>query len=116
MLLASDVELLPSLQSATPTLLGLLLLVGTLGTLGHLMLVLAFGLAPTATLMPFMYVQIAFAAAVGWLVFRHSPDGWGWIGMAVVALCGGASAWLNVREAAQRHQPLSAVSVDSAID
>jgi drug/metabolite transporter (DMT)-like permease len=116
MLLASDVELLPSLLSATPTLLGLLLLVGTLGTLGHLMLVLAFGLAPTATLMPFMYVQIAFAAAVGWLVFRHSPDGWGWIGMAVVAVCGAASAWLNVREAAQRHQPLSAVSVDSAID
>ena len=41
---------------------------------------------------------------------------WGWVGIGVIAACGAASAWLNVREAAQRHTPLSAVSVDSIVD
>ena len=116
LLLASDVPLRATLQDATGLQIGLLLAIGTLGTLGHLMLVLAFGLAPTATLMPFMYVQIAFAAAVGWLVFRHAPDGWGWVGMAVVAVCGAASAWLNVREAAAARAPVSAFGADTIVD
>lgn len=115
-LLASDVELWPSLQAAPASAWGLLLLIGALGTLGHLMLVLAFGLAPTATLMPVMYTQIGFAALVGWLVFAHAPDGWGWLGMAVVAVCGAGSAWLNVREAAAARAPVSALGADTIID
>jgi drug/metabolite transporter (DMT)-like permease len=75
---------------------GWLLLVGALGTLGHLMLIVALGVAPTATLMPFAYAQIAVAAVLGWLVFRHLPDGWALVGMSVIAACGAASAWLNV--------------------
>jgi drug/metabolite transporter (DMT)-like permease len=116
LLLASEVPLRATLQDASALQIGLLLAIGTLGTLGHLMLVLAFGLAPTATLMPFMYVQIAFAAAVGWLVFRHAPDGWGWLGMAVVSVCGAASAWLNVREAAASRAPVTALGADTIAD
>jgi drug/metabolite transporter (DMT)-like permease len=116
LLLASEAPLRATLQAATPGQIGLLLAIGTLGTLGHLMLVLAFGLAPTATLMPFMYVQIAFAAGVGWLVFRHAPNEWGWIGMGVVSVCGAASAWLNVREAAEARAPVSALGADTIID
>ena len=115
-LLASDVELLTSLQAAPASAWGLLLLIGALGTLGHLMLVLAFGLAPTATLMPVMYTQIGFAALVGWLIFAQAPDGWGWLGMSVVAVCGAASAWLNVREAAAARAPVSALGADTIID
>lgn len=115
-LLASDVDLLPALQAAPASAWGLLLLIGALGTLGHLMLVLAFGLAPTATLMPVMYAQIGFAALVGWLVFSQAPDGWGWLGMAVVAVCGAGSAWLNVREAAAARAPVSALGADTIID
>ena len=116
LLAASSVELAPTLRDAAPQHLALLLLIGTLGTSGHLMLVLAFRLAPTATLMPFMYAQLGMAVIVGWLVFRQAPDFWGWVGMAVIAACGAASAWLNMREAAQRQQALSAVSVDSIVD
>lgn len=116
MLLASSVDLAPSLQAARPEHLVLLLLVGVLGTSGHLMLVMAFRLAPTATLMPFLYAQLGMAVLVGWLVFRQSPDAWGWVGIAVIAVCGAASAWLNVREAAEKHKPMSAVSVDSIVD
>lgn len=116
LMLASPIDLLPALRDAAPLYLGLLLLIGTLGTTGHLMLVLAFGLAPTATLMPFIYAQIGFAAAISWLVFRAAPDGWGWLGMAVIAVCGAATAWLNMREAAKRLQPVSALSADSVAD
>jgi drug/metabolite transporter (DMT)-like permease len=115
-LLLSDVELGPVLAGAAPSTLVLLLAIGTLGTLGHLLLVLAFGLAPTATLMPFMYAQIAFAALAAAWAFGHAPDGWAWLGMAVVAVCGAGSAWLNVREAAQARAPVSALGADTIID
>jgi hypothetical protein len=67
--------------------------------------------------MPFMYVQIALAALAGLArLRRHAPDGWGWIGMAVVAVCGAASAWLNVREAAAARAPVSALGADTIVD
>src|SRR5207245_7826227 len=95
--------------------IAVMLAVGLLGTIGHLLLILALGLAPTATLMPFVYVQIVSAAASGWLVFRHAPDGFGWIGMGVVAVCGAASAWLNVREMSQKRL-VSAVEANTITD
>ena len=70
---------------------------GLLATVGHLFLILALGRARTATLMPFLYVQIAFAALIAWLVFDHVPDHWAWVGMAVIAACGATSAGLNMR-------------------
>lgn len=115
-LLASDIDLQPVLAGAAPSTLVMLLAIGTLGTLGHLLLVLAFGLAPTATLMPFMYAQIAFAAMASAWAFGHAPDGWAWLGMAVVAVCGAGSAWLNVREAAAAKAPVSALGADTIID
>jgi len=82
---------------------GLLALIGLLGTSGHLFLIFALGLAPTGTLMPFVYVQIAVAAAIGWFVFGHAPDGYAWLGMAVLSVSGALAAWLNVREAQARN-------------
>ncbi|MDE2397665.1 MAG: DMT family transporter [Burkholderiales bacterium] len=76
---------------------GWMLLIGLFGTVGHLILILALRLAPPATLMPFVYAQIAAAALLGWLVFSTLPDAWGWVGMAVIAACGASSAWLNLR-------------------
>ncbi len=108
LLAASAVDLGAVWRQASAVQIGLLLLVGALGTGGHLMLVVAYGLAPPSTLMPFVYVQIASAALLGWLAFRQLPDAWGWAGMAVIAACGAASAWLNVRRA-------PASFVDSAV-
>jgi drug/metabolite transporter (DMT)-like permease len=99
-----------------PTTLGLMLMAGMFGTTGHMLLILALGLAAASTLMPFIYAQIAVAAAIGWLVFDHLPDGWSWVGMAVVAACGAATVWLNVREAAARRQPTSTVQADTLGD
>lgn len=113
-LFAGGADLL-AVRDATPAQWALLLVAGVLGTAGHLMLIFAFGLAPTATLMPFLYLQLAFAAAVGWLVFRQMPDAWGFTGILVIGACGAASAWLNARES-QARRPPSPLDLDSAVD
>jgi drug/metabolite transporter (DMT)-like permease len=112
-LLTSSLDIDGVLAAAPALQLALLVAIGALGTAGHLLLIMSLGRAGTATLMPFLYTQIAFAALVGWLVFRAAPDFWGWLGMAVIAACGAASAWLNVRE---RQQPESAVVADTIAD
>jgi drug/metabolite transporter (DMT)-like permease len=90
-------ELLAFFASADLGKAGLLLLIGVLGTVGHLLLIMAFSKAGTASLMPFTYAQIGFAALMSWLFFSHTPDYWAWIGMAMIAASGGATAWLNIR-------------------
>jgi len=75
-----------------------LVLMGMMATLGHFLLILAYGRAPAATLTPYMYVQIGFAVLGGWVVFSHVPDQWTLTGMGMVALCGAVGAWLTLRE------------------
>ncbi|WP_242671341.1 DMT family transporter [Hylemonella gracilis] len=75
-----------------------LVLMGLTGTIGHFALIQAYRRAPASTLMPLMYVQIAFAMFAGWIVFGHFADGWGLLGMLLIASCGAASAWLALRE------------------
>ncbi len=116
LLLASAADPLDALMAAPTTLVAALVAVAILGTSGHLLLILALSKAPASTLMPFQYVQLAVAALAGYLVFGLAPDGWSWIGMAVIGVCGAASAWLNVRAAADRHRPVSAVQVDTVAD
>lgn len=86
-----------AISAAPAWALGLALLLGLLGTGGHLLLILAFGVAPAATLMPFSYLQIGFATLIGAAMFGRWPDGWSLAGMAVVAASGAATAWLNAR-------------------
>jgi drug/metabolite transporter (DMT)-like permease len=115
LLAISGIDVAGTLQSANAWHLALILGIGVLGTIGHLLLILALGMAPTATLMPFIYIQIGLAAIVSWLVFRHVPDGWAWVGMGVVAGCGAASAWLNFRDA-QGLRSHSVVAADTLAD
>lgn len=75
-----------------------LILMGLLGSIGHALLIKAYMLAPTGTLMPYMYTQIGFGVLGGWLVFGHVPDGWAWVGMALIALCGVLGAALSLHE------------------
>lgn len=98
----------------TPVLLSVVG-VGFSGTLGHLLLTLAFSVAPASTLTPLQYLQIAIAACAGWAVLGAMPDLWSWVGMAIISACGAGSAWLNVREASAR-RPVSQVSADPIVD
>jgi drug/metabolite transporter (DMT)-like permease len=85
-----------------------LCLMGVLATVGHFMLILAFQRAPASTLTPYLYAQIAFAMLGGWLVFAHVPDGWSLFGMAIIAFCGAAGAWLTMRESRVATRPVEA--------
>ncbi|SDZ18947.1 Permease of the drug/metabolite transporter (DMT) superfamily [Variovorax sp. YR634] len=76
----------------------LLCLMGFMGTVGHFILILAYQRAPASTLTPYLYAQIAFAMLGGWLIFSQLPDRYSLIGMAMIAVCGAAGAWLTVRE------------------
>jgi drug/metabolite transporter (DMT)-like permease len=71
---------------------------GLTATVGHFILILAFYRAPAATLMPYLYTQIAFAVLGGLLVFSHVPDRLSLTGMGMIAVCGAAGAWLTARE------------------
>lgn len=73
-------------------------LMGLMGTVGHFMVILAYGRAPASTLTPFLYTQIGFAMLGGWLAFSHVPDRGSLLGMGMIAACGAAGALLAVRE------------------
>ena len=111
-LLASGIDVAAMLGGASAVQLAGLFGVGLLGTVGHLLLILAFGLAPTSTLMPLLYAQIAIGALLGWFAFGQLPDAWAWAGMALLGACGATSAWLNVREAGTA-RPASPVALDT---
>jgi drug/metabolite transporter (DMT)-like permease len=107
-LLLSPVPVLATLAAAPAWQIGLMLLIGALGTTGHLFLILALGMAPTAVLMPFIYLQIAVATLLGWLIFHQVPDGWALVGMGVITACGAAGAWLNMRSSKTPPNPVAA--------
>ena len=62
----------------------LLAWMGIAGTIGHFMLIQAHRLAPASALAPFMYTQIVWMIAVGYLFFGDVPDFWTLVGAAIV--------------------------------
>jgi drug/metabolite transporter (DMT)-like permease len=70
-----------------------LLLMGVLGTGGHLVFVQAARLAPSSLIAPMQYVEIACAALLGYLVFGDFPDFWSWVGILII-VASGASVFL----------------------
>jgi drug/metabolite transporter (DMT)-like permease len=93
--------------SLSPKEWGLMVIMGLSATVGHFMLILAYGRTPVATMAPYMYAQIAFAVLGGWLVFSHTPDGLSLLGMCVIAACGAGGAWLTMRQARAARDALS---------
>ena len=116
LLLASGGGTFDALAAAPVAHVAALMALAALGTTGHLLLIMALAKAPASTLMPFQYAQLAVAALAGFLAFGVVPDALGWIGMVVIAICGAASAWLNLREAAAHKRPVSAVAADTIAD
>ncbi|MFQ6573063.1 DMT family transporter [Pseudomonas sp. UM16] len=83
----------------TPSLVHGLMAValGTCGMTAHLFLTQAFRHAPPAMLAPFSYCQIVFAGILGLVLFGHSPDMAGLVGIALICLSGLGAAWLQRR-------------------
>lgn len=77
---------------------GFLLLIAVCSNSGHLLLIFGYARAPMATVTPYLYMQIPFAALGGWLVFARTPDAWSVLGMVVIGLSGAAGTWVTARE------------------
>jgi drug/metabolite transporter (DMT)-like permease len=70
------------------TTVGLMLLVGALGTLGHYLLIIAHRWAPPSVLAPFMYTQLLWVIVIGFVVFGDIPAPWTIAGAAIVIASG----------------------------
>ena len=81
------------------------MMIGFLGTYGHLMLIRAFMRASAPVLSPYLYTQIAFATLAGWLFFSHVPDALAWLGIAVIAASGVGNALLSAHELSRQLAP-----------
>ena len=62
--------------------------IGFAGTVGHLLMTRAFGMAETTALMPFDFARLIFSAMVGYLFFSQAPDLWTWVGATIIAAAG----------------------------
>jgi len=86
-LLMTPMTLIPALSVWTwPTLeqLGYLGLIGGLGTVAHILYIRAYKLADVSRVEPAMFMRLVWAAGIGLVVFAEFPDGWTWIGAAIV--------------------------------
>ncbi|MBS0446914.1 MAG: EamA family transporter [Proteobacteria bacterium] len=88
------------LRNANPMEWLLIAVLGVVATAGQMTMTLAIRSAPLSVLTPFGYAQLAFAAVLGWLLFRHSPDLWTTAGMLLIAFAGAATVVINARESA----------------
>jgi drug/metabolite transporter (DMT)-like permease len=97
-LAATPVDVVPSLRHASTSQWALIAVLGAVATMGQVCMVTAIRHAPLSTLTPFSYAQVAFAALISWVLFRHAPDLWGAAGMGMIAIAGAGTVWLNARD------------------
>ena len=63
-----------------------MLLVGLLGSAGQICLAQAFKMAEASSVLPFDFLQLIWAALLGFLVFGEVPDRWVWVGGTLIFL------------------------------
>jgi len=76
---------------------GLLLLVGIIATAGHVLITRAYDHAEASLLAPLAYTEIVMATVLGWWFFGDLPDGWTFVGVAILI---GSAIYISARERA----------------
>jgi len=109
-LLLTPLSLVPALFAwQTPSLQALLLMafVGACAVLAHIAFTRSFARADASAILPFDYARLPFVAAIGFLLFDETPDGWTWVGAAVIAAAAVYIAHRETRVARERptHRP-----------
>jgi drug/metabolite transporter (DMT)-like permease len=82
--------LLPVLEWRWPDAMGwaVMAFLGLMGSLGHLVMIRAFTVAPASSLAPFSYLQLVWATVLGLVMFNDWPDAWTFLGAAMLAASG----------------------------
>lgn len=91
----------------SPFIGALMVLVGALGGIGHYLLILAHRRAPASALAPFIYTQMIWTTAAGFLVFGDYPHYWTIVGGSIVIVAG---LYLLHRETVRRVEPSTPVA------
>lgn len=109
LLLSPDSWAATRVHTLAPVDLGLLFVLGTLGTAAHLLMTWSLRYAPSATLAPMQYLEIPVATLVGWLIFKDLPNGLAAVGIVITIAAGLYVIWRERFIAGQgRAQPSQA--------
>jgi len=73
----------------------LLLSIGLFAVASHLLIVMAFSLAPASILAPFQYIEIVGATLLGYFLFNDFPDLTKWVGIFIIV---GSGLYIFFRE------------------
>ena len=82
-------------QSPSPAQWGLLFLIGLIATVGHYCIVRAYDHAEASLLAPLAYTEMVMATFVGWWFFGDFPDGFTFVGVAILIAC---ATYISIRE------------------
>jgi drug/metabolite transporter (DMT)-like permease len=75
---------------------------GVFGGFGHYFVVRGFQNASAAIIAPFGYIELVGATILGYFVFGNFPDGWTWVGIAIIVASG---VYVAYRERRRRALP-----------
>jgi drug/metabolite transporter (DMT)-like permease len=81
---------------------------GFFGGIGHYFVGRALQTVPAAIASPFGYLEIVGTTALGYLIFSNFPDGWTWLGVAIIIACG---LYVGYRERVRRSAAAAAGAV-----
>jgi drug/metabolite transporter (DMT)-like permease len=79
--------------------LGLLLLLAAIAVVGHFLIARAYTMAEASLLAPLAYTEMIMATLAGWWFFGEMPDGWTFVGVAILIVC---AIYISVRERVKR--------------
>ena len=99
---------LPTTNQAWSLLLG----IGLFAVASHMLIVIAFTMAPASVLAPFQYVEIVSATILGYLVFNEFPATTQWIGISIII---GSGIYIFMREQKLEKQSLESVAEDQIL-
>lgn len=107
-LLMTPISLIPALfvwSWPTWEMLGLLAVMGLLGTIAQYAMTEALRFGETHVVMPMDYTRLLWLAAAGWLFFQEVPTIYTWIGGLMIAGSASYIAWRESRKGRPISQP-----------
>lgn len=81
----------------TPTWpdLAAMIAMGALAACGHFLVIIGYERAQASAVAPYGYTELIWATAIGYFGFGDLPDGWAWLGMAIICASG---IYISMRE------------------
>jgi drug/metabolite transporter (DMT)-like permease len=111
MMLPSGIAILFVWQTPTLEQLFFMMMIGFMGSSGHMLLTTAYKIADISAVEPVVFARLIWAAIVGWFLFAEFPGIWVWVGGALIVT---ASTWLAQHESRRRRQAKKMGSDDVA--